>query len=85
MSLVGASAGNPGRPGSIRAGSSSSIDLNPIEQAFSNIKRWMRQAQKRTIEDTWRHIGHSSRTSSLANAPTTSLTLVMLQSKCETL
>ncbi|UCF55244.1 MAG: IS630 family transposase, partial [Bradyrhizobium sp.] len=19
---------------------------------------WMRQAQKRTVEDTWRHIGH---------------------------
>jgi putative transposase len=33
-------------------------DLNPIEQAFSKIKHWMRQAQKRTIEDTWRHIGH---------------------------
>lgn len=35
-----------------------SPDLNPIEQAFSKIKHWMRQAQKRTIEDTWRHIGH---------------------------
>ncbi|MFK4490034.1 transposase [Bradyrhizobium sp. USDA 336] len=34
-----------------------SPDLNPIEQAFSKIKHWMRQAQKRTIEDTWRHIG----------------------------
>ncbi|TGU54178.1 IS630 family transposase, partial [Mesorhizobium sp. M00.F.Ca.ET.186.01.1.1] len=22
------------------------------------IKHWMRQAQKRTIEETWRHIGH---------------------------
>ena len=29
-----------------------------IEQAFAKIKHWMRQAQKRTIEDTWRHIGH---------------------------
>lgn len=34
-----------------------SPDLNPIEQAFSKIKHWMRNAQKRTIEDTWRHIG----------------------------
>ena len=35
-----------------------SPDLNPIEQTFAQIKHWMRQAQKRTIEDTWRHIGH---------------------------
>ncbi|MEM9289502.1 MAG: IS630 family transposase [Pseudomonadota bacterium] len=34
-----------------------SPDLNPIEQAFSKIKHWMRFAQKRTIEDTWRHVG----------------------------
>jgi len=34
-----------------------SPDLNPIEQAFAKIKHWMRQAQKRTVEDTWRHIG----------------------------
>ena len=34
-----------------------SSDLNPIEQAFAKIKHWMRMAQKRTIEDTWRHIG----------------------------
>ncbi len=34
-----------------------SPDLNPIEQAFAKIKHWMRSAQKRTIEDTWRHIG----------------------------
>lgn len=34
-----------------------SPDLNPIEQAFAKIKHWMRDAQKRTIEDTWRHIG----------------------------
>jgi transposase len=33
-----------------------SPDLNPIEQAFAKIKHWMRIAQKRTIEDTWRHI-----------------------------
>ena len=35
-----------------------SPDLNPIEQTFAKIKHWMRQAQKRTIEDAWRHIGH---------------------------
>ncbi len=35
-----------------------SPDLNPIEQAFSKIKHWMRQAQRRTVEDTWRHLGH---------------------------
>lgn len=35
-----------------------SPDLNPIEQAFAKIKHWMRQAHKRSIEDTWRHIGH---------------------------
>jgi transposase len=34
-----------------------SPDLNPIEQAFAKIKHWMRHAQKRTIEDTWRFIG----------------------------
>jgi|TARA_B100001964_G_C14112211_1_gene544378 transposase len=35
-----------------------SPDLNPIEQAFAKIKHWMRMAQRRTIEDTWRHVGH---------------------------
>ena len=34
-----------------------SPDLNPIEQAFAKIKHWMRTAQKRTVEDLWRHIG----------------------------
>jgi transposase len=34
-----------------------SPDLNPIEQTFAKIKHWMRQAQKRTVEDTWRHVG----------------------------
>ncbi|MCA8907454.1 MAG: transposase, partial [Rhodospirillaceae bacterium] len=34
-----------------------SPDLNPIEQAFAKIKHWMRAAQKRTVEQTWRHIG----------------------------
>lgn len=35
-----------------------SPDLNPIEQVFSKIKHWMRMAQQRTIEDTWRLVGH---------------------------
>lgn len=39
-----------------------SPDLNPIEQAFAKIKHWMRQAQKRTIDDTWRHLGHLAAT-----------------------
>jgi transposase len=34
-----------------------SPDLNPIEQAFAKIKHAMRCAQKRTVEDAWRHLG----------------------------
>ena len=34
-----------------------SPDLNPIEQTFAKIKHWMRDAQKRTVEDSWRHLG----------------------------
>jgi transposase len=34
-----------------------SPDLNPIEQVFAKIKHWMRCAQKRTIDETWRQIG----------------------------
>lgn len=34
-----------------------SPDLNPIEQTFSKIKQRMRTAQKRSIDDTWRHVG----------------------------
>lgn len=34
-----------------------SPDLNPIEQAFSKIKHWMRMAQRRSVQDTWQHIG----------------------------
>jgi len=34
-----------------------SPDLNPIEQTFAKIKHWMRLAQRRTTDDTWRHIG----------------------------
>lgn len=35
-----------------------SPDLNPIEQSFAQIKHWMRLAQKRSVEDIWRHIGY---------------------------
>jgi len=35
-----------------------SPDLNPIEQTFAKIKHWMRMAQKRTIEEAWKHVGH---------------------------
>jgi len=35
-----------------------SPDLNPIEQTFAKIKHWMRDAQKRSVEDTWRHVGY---------------------------
>ena len=35
-----------------------SPDLNPIEQAFAKIKHWMRMAQKRDMEEAWRHVGH---------------------------
>jgi transposase len=34
-----------------------SPDLNPIEQAFAKIKHWMRIAQRRSTEETWRHLG----------------------------
>lgn len=34
-----------------------SPDLDPIEQAFAKIKHWMRIAQERTLEDTWRPLG----------------------------
>ena len=34
-----------------------SPDFNPIEEAFAKIKHWMRAAQKRTVEQAWRHIG----------------------------
>ena len=35
-----------------------SPDLNPIEQAFSKIKHWMRAAQRRSVEETWRYVGN---------------------------
>ena len=34
-----------------------SPDFNPIEQTFAKIKHWMHDAQKRSVEDTWRHLG----------------------------
>lgn len=34
-----------------------SPDLNPIEQLFSKIKHWMREAQKRDHESAWRRVG----------------------------
>lgn len=34
-----------------------SPDLNPIEQTFAKIKHWMRMAQRRTINQTWRYVG----------------------------
>ncbi|WP_417813568.1 transposase, partial [Thalassospira alkalitolerans] len=39
-----------------------SPDLNPIEQVFSKVKHWMRTAQKRNLEDTWRQVGHITTT-----------------------
>ena len=35
-----------------------SPDLDPIEQAFAKIEHWMRSAQRRDFEDTWRHLVH---------------------------
>jgi transposase len=60
-----------------------SPDLNPIEQAFAKIKRWMRSAQKRTVEDTWRHLGSCSQPSNPTNATTTLKTQDTLPSKSE--
>ena len=34
-----------------------SPDLNPIEQAFSKLKHWMRKAATRTRETLWRAVG----------------------------
>ncbi len=35
-----------------------SPDLNPIEQVFAKLKHLMRKAAERTVEATWRRIGH---------------------------
>jgi transposase len=34
-----------------------SPDLNPIEQAFSKLKHWMREAGARTRDTLWRAVG----------------------------
>ena len=34
-----------------------SPDLNPIEQLFSKVKHWMRNAQERSHDATWRRVG----------------------------
>jgi transposase len=34
-----------------------SPDLNPIEQLFAKLKHFMRQAEARTVHDTWRKVG----------------------------
>lgn len=35
-----------------------SPDLNPIEQVFAKLKHMLRNAAERTIEATWKRIGH---------------------------
>lgn len=35
-----------------------SPDLNPIEQVFSKLKTLLKRADERTVEATWRRIGH---------------------------
>jgi len=34
-----------------------SPDLNPIKKAFFKIKHWMRMAQTKTVEETWKTVG----------------------------
>jgi transposase len=34
-----------------------SPDLSPIEQLFAKLKHWMRDAEARTVETTWRKLG----------------------------
>ena len=34
-----------------------SPDLNPIEQVFAKLKRLLRRAEERTVEETWKRIG----------------------------
>jgi transposase len=48
-----------------------SPDLNAIEQAFAKIKYWMRVAQKRTTDETWRYIGTFVQTILPQNTATT--------------
>ncbi len=35
-----------------------SPDLNPIEQVFAKLKHLMRKAAERTVEATWKRVGH---------------------------
>ena len=35
-----------------------SPDLNPIEQVFAKLKTLLRKANERSVETTWRRIGH---------------------------
>jgi len=35
-----------------------SPDLNPIEQLFAKVKHWMRSAEERDHEATWRRVGN---------------------------
>src|SRR5260370_6198898 len=35
-----------------------SPDLNPIEQVFAKLKTLLRKAAERTVEETWKRIGH---------------------------
>ena len=58
-----------------------SPDLNPIEQVFAKLKPLLRNAAERTVEATWRRIGHSSTTSHRPSAPTTSSTAVTLHAE----
>ena len=58
-----------------------SPDLNPIEQLFAKLKTLLRKAAERTVDATWRRIGHCSRPSVPPSAPTTSPTPDMLQNK----
>ena len=44
----------------------------PIEQTFTRINHPMGDARKRSLEDTWRHVGHLVATIHPTNAPTTS-------------
>jgi len=35
-----------------------SPDLNPIEQVFAKVKHFMRKAEERTVEATWKKVGN---------------------------
>ena len=56
-----------------------SPDLNPIEQVFAKLKTLLRKASKRTVEDTWKCIGHLLDCFTQPSAPTISGMPDMLQ------